>query len=129
MAILKLAGGTALSEFRLDKVNAALRAARPGLAVAATQHWHFVETARDPSDAERRTLDRLLHYGPPAPAAGRLRGRMVLVTPRLGTISPWSSKATDIARQCGLSDLVRRIERGTAFHLEGAPGDLGAALP
>ena len=89
MAILKLPGGTALSEFRLDKLNASLRAARPGLAVAATQHWHLVETTRDPSDDERRTLDRLLRYGPDAPPAGRLRGRMVLVTPRLGTISPW----------------------------------------
>src|SRR5512143_3277077 len=129
MAILKLAGGTALSEFRLDKLNAALRAVRPGLTVSATQHWHLVETLRDPSGQERRTLDRLLRYGPDAPAAGRLRGRMVLVTPRLGTISPWSSKATDIARQCGLEGLVRRIERGTAFHLEGDSGDLAAALP
>ena len=54
---------------------------------------------------------------------------MILVTPRLGTISPWSSKATDIARQCGLEGLVRRVERGTAFHLDGDPGDLAAALP
>src|SRR5512143_979420 len=129
MAILKLAGGTALSEFRLDKLNAALRAVRPGLTVSATQHWHLVETAREPSADERRTLDRLLRYGPDAPPPGRLRGRMVLVTPRLGTISPWSSKATDIARQCGLEGLVRRIERGTAFHLDGTgDGDLGAAL-
>ncbi|HSD28032.1 MAG TPA: phosphoribosylformylglycinamidine synthase, partial [Vicinamibacteria bacterium] len=129
MAILKLPGGSALSEFRLDKLNASLRAARPGLTVVATQHWHLVETTRDPSDEERRTLDRLLRYGPDAPPAGRLRGRMVLVTPRVGTISPWSSKATDIARQCGLEGLVRRIERGTAFHLEDGSGDLGAALP
>ena len=57
-----------------------------------------------------------------------MRGRLVLVTPRLGTISPWSSKATDIARQCGLGGLVNRIERGTAFHLEG-DGDLAKALP
>jgi phosphoribosylformylglycinamidine synthase len=128
MAILKLAGGTALSDFRLEKLNAALRAIRPGLTVGATQHWHLVETLRDPGDAERRTLDRLLRYGPDAPPAGRLHGRMVLVTPRLGTISPWSSKATDIARQCGLEGLVRRIERGTAFHLEGTDGDLGVAL-
>ena len=54
---------------------------------------------------------------------------MILVTPRLGTISPWSSKATDIARQCGLPGLVRRVERGTAFHIEGDSGDLAAALP
>jgi len=129
MAILKRPGGTALSQFRLDKLNATLRVARPGLSVVATQHWHFVETERELSDGEHRILDRLLHYGPAAPPAGRLGGRIVLVTPRLGTISPWSSKATDIARQCGLEGIVRRVERGTAFHLEGDPGDLGAALP
>ncbi len=54
---------------------------------------------------------------------------MILVTPRPGTISPWSSKATDIARQCGLESLVRRIERGTALHLDGAEGALDAAAP
>jgi phosphoribosylformylglycinamidine synthase len=128
MPILKLPGGTALSDFRLAKLNATLRAARPGVSVVATQHWHFVETERQPSGEERATLDRLLHYGPEAPPAGPLRARMILVTPRLGTISPWSSKATDIARQCGLQGLVRRVERGTAFHLEGNSGDLGAAL-
>ena len=100
-----------------------------GPRVVATQHWHFVEVEREPSAEERRTLDRLLHYGPEAPPPGQLGGRMILVTPRPGTISPWSSKATDIARQCGLDGLVRRIERGTAFHLDGDPGDLAAALP
>jgi phosphoribosylformylglycinamidine synthase len=129
MAILKLPGGTALSDFRLEKLNASLRAARPGVAVVATQHWHFVEAEREPSAEERRTLDRLLHYGPGAPRAEMLRGRMVLVTPRPGTISPWSSKATDIARQCGLEGLVRRVERGTAFHLGGGPEEIAAASP
>jgi phosphoribosylformylglycinamidine synthase len=129
MPILRLPGGSALSDFRLDKLNASVRAARPGLSVVATQFWHFVEVERDPAAEERRTLDRLLHYGPAAAPAARLRGRMILVTPRLGTISPWSSKATDIARQCGLEGLVRRVERGTAFHLEGDSGDLAAALP
>ena len=93
MAILRLPGGAALSGFRLDKLNASLRARRPGLAVRATQHWHFVEAERDPSPAERATLERLLAYGPdlPPPAPAALRGRMLLATPRLGTISPWSS--------------------------------------
>ena len=128
MAILELPGGAALSGFRLDKLNAALRAGGTGLVVAASQHWHFVDAERDPSPAERHTLDRLLAYGPDRPPPEAVRGRLVLVTPRLGTISPWSSKATDIARQCGLSGLVRRIERGTAYHLEGE-GDLRPALP
>jgi phosphoribosylformylglycinamidine synthase len=129
MAILRLPGGTALSDFRLEKLNASLRAARPGACVVATRHWHFVEAEREPSAEERLVLDRLLHYGPPAPPAELLDGRMLLVTPRPGTISPWSSKATDIARQCGLSGLVRRVERGTAFHLEGNAEDVEGARP
>ena len=126
MAILDLPGGTALREFRLEKLNATL--AGLGLRVVATQHWHFVEVAHAASPAEQATLARLLTYGPDLPPPPQVRGRMLLVTPRLGTISPWSSKATDIARQCGLSSLVKRIERGTAYHLEG-DGELAAALP
>ncbi len=128
MAILKLAGGAALPAFRLDKLNAALAPLR--LSVRATRFWHFVEAEREPTGPEAATLERLLTYGPdlPPPSASDERGRLCLVTPRPGTISPWSSKATDIARQCGLEGLVRRIERGTAYHVEGE-GDLGPALP
>ncbi len=124
MPILDLPGGTALSGFRLEKLNRAL--APEGLAVRATQHWHFLELDREPSAAERTVLDRLLSYGPDLAPPSATPGRMVLVTPRLGTISPWSSKATDIARQCGLG-FVRRIERGTAYHVEGE-GELARAL-
>ena len=118
MPVLKLPGGTALSDFRLDKLNALVDGACRGLRVTATQFWHFVEVEREPTPEEQATLDSLLRYGPEAPAPRELRERVILVTPRLGTISPWSSKATDIARQCGL-DVVRRIERGTAYHLDG----------
>ena len=128
MPILKLPGGTALSDFRLEKLNAAVDSACPALRVSATQFWHFVEVAREPTVEEQRTLDRLLRYGPEGPAPGDLRKKVVLVTPRLGTISPWSSKATDIARQCGL-DVVRRVERGTAFHLDGKTSEISPALP
>ena len=125
MAISRLPGGTALSGFRLEKLNGLLAAHAPGLRVASTQHWHFVETESAPSDKDRAVLERLLRYGPEPPLASR-EDRLVLVVPRLGTLSPWSSKATDIARQCGLG-FVRRIERGTAFHLRGA-GDAAPAL-
>ena len=128
MAILKLSGGAALPAFRLDKLDATLAPLQ--LSVRATRFWHFVEIEREPTDPEADTLGRLLTYGPdlPPPSPDDERDRLLLVTPRPGTISPWSSKATDIARQCGLDGLVRRIERGTAYHLEG-PGDLRAALP
>jgi phosphoribosylformylglycinamidine synthase len=127
MAISRLPGGTALSGFRLEKLNAALGAAAPGLQVVSTQHWHFVETDAAPGDADRAVLERLLRYGPEPPPAADGNECLRLVVPRLGTLSPWSSKATDIARQCGLG-FVRRIERGTAFHLRGS-GDIAAALP
>jgi phosphoribosylformylglycinamidine synthase len=128
MHVLKIQGGSALSAFRLDKLNALVRGLGNGLAVVSATHWHFVEVSREPDTRERGILDRLLTYGPPAAPPPRT-ARAILVTPRLGTISPWSSKATDIARQCGL-DLVRRIERGTVFHLEGGgePGDVLPAL-
>ncbi len=71
----------------------------------------------------------MLTYGPEPPAPTQLRERTVLVTPRLGTISPWPSKATDIARQCGLGSVLRRVERGTVFHLEGDAGELSPVLP
>ncbi|HXY40431.1 MAG TPA: phosphoribosylformylglycinamidine synthase [Vicinamibacteria bacterium] len=126
MALLDLPGGTALSDFRLDKLNRALSST--GLRVVATQHWHFVEVERVPGGPERTLLGRLLTYGPDLPPPKEVHGRLALVVPRLGTISPWSSKATDIARQCGLGGLVRRVERGTAYHLEGG-ADLASALP
>jgi phosphoribosylformylglycinamidine synthase len=126
MPILRLRGGLAFSAFRLDKLNARVRQLDPRLTVASARFWHFVEIGRDVDECERATLDRLLTYGAPVPA-GESPGRVALVTPRFGTISPWSSKATDIAHQCGL-DGVRRIERGTAYHVEGG-GDLAAILP
>ena len=129
MPILKLRGGSALSAFRLDKLNASLAALHPGLRARHAEFWHFVETDRDPSAAESATLERLLSYGEPAPAGGSASGEPVLVTPRLGTISPWSSKATDIARQCGLA-AVRRIERGTLFRIDAPAGvSLAIAFP
>ena len=129
MTVLKLPGGAALSGFRLEKLNALLESVSPGLRVTATQHWHFCELERPPTAEEQRTLDRLLTYGPDAPPRGELRKLTLLVTPRLGTISPWSSKATDIARQCGLAGVLRRIERGTVYHLEGRALDLSPVLP
>ncbi len=83
--------------------------------------------------AERATLDRLLTYGPRG-ASNADAGELLLVLPRPGTISPWASKATDIAHNCGLP-AVERIERGVAYRIstrDGAPltaGDRAALLP
>ncbi len=129
MTVLHLPGGPALSGFRLDKLNQRIRDAVGGPAVLAADHWHFVETDRPLADDEHRRLEEVLaHRGPVAAPASRVRtGATLLVTPRPGTVSPWSSKATDIVRQCGL-EAVRRVERGTLFHLA-TGGDLRRVAP
>src|SRR5437764_7017095 len=110
--ILRLRGPRAVSEFRLAKLLASLQKLDPGVGSVAAGFWPFVEVAGARGAREAEVLERLLEYGPaPQPADGTL----FLVVPRLGTVSPWSSKATDIARNCGLAR-VRRIERGTAYY-------------
>jgi phosphoribosylformylglycinamidine synthase len=123
--ILQLRGPRALSESRLAKLLASLRKLDAGVRSAAAEFRYFVETASELQAAERRLLERLLDDGAPLPPPAA--GTLYLVVPRLGTISPWSSKASDIAHNCGLGG-VKRIERGTAFYIEGAEKDVSASL-
>ncbi|HUO44948.1 MAG TPA: phosphoribosylformylglycinamidine synthase [Burkholderiales bacterium] len=123
---LRLRGRNALSEFRLNKLQQALREAGSESSAIGAEFWHFVSISRPLDARESAVLERLLTYGPAANAAAG-GGRLLLVVPRLGTISPWSSKATDIAHHCGLS-AVERIERGVAWRFAGA-ADAGVALP
>ncbi len=135
MELLSLRGRAALSPFRLAKLGERLSQARPAHRIVslAARWWHFVEVNRALSPGEQATLERLLSYGPQDTAAPD-DGIALVVTPRPGTISPWSSKATDIAHNCGLA-AVNRIERGTLFHVgienDGAlvDGDRDALLP
>jgi phosphoribosylformylglycinamidine synthase len=113
--MLQLAGAPALSAFRLDKLLRALQAHRPEITAVDAHFVHFVAAGRPLTVDERKRLDRLLTYGPRLPEEG-LRGTLILAIPRPGTISPWSSKATDIAHVCGL-DAIERIERGIAYRL------------
>ena len=113
--ILKLRGARALSEFRIAKLLPALRAMHPGIRRLAAEYWHFAETEAPLAPTEQDLLSRLLQYG--APPDRMPAGALFLVVPRIGTISPWSSKATEIARICGL-ERVRRIERGTLYALD-----------
>ncbi|MHB9118381.1 MAG: phosphoribosylformylglycinamidine synthase [Burkholderiales bacterium] len=117
---IRLRGSAALSVFRLEKLLSQLRLEVPGISGVSAEFWHFVEVDRSLDDSERQTLERILTYGP---VMGRMElgGDMILVAPRLGTISPWSSKATEIARHCGLA-MVGRIERGTVFSLQKTDG-------
>ena len=113
--ILTLPGPSALSDFRRTKLLADLRAVEPAIAELSASYLHIVETAHPLTEAEQHTLNRVLAYGHSlAEAQPGLVG--YLVVPRLGTISPWSSKATDIAWRCGLEAIVR-IERGIEYTL------------
>ena len=118
MPVLELPGGAALSGFRLDKLNARIRDVDAGPTVALDAGTGTSSRSTREPDAARARDARSPADLRPAGAGDDARPVPVLVTPRLGTISPWSSKATDIARLCGL-DFVRRIERGTVFHLDG----------
>jgi phosphoribosylformylglycinamidine synthase len=133
--LLALPGRSAASSFRLAKLLDSLRAARPATPIVAlaARYRHYVDLARALSATERALLDRLLTYGPRDDR--RIDGEPAFaVVPRPGTISPWSSKATDIATNCGL-DAVRRLERGVDWHAttrDGAPlsqGDRDALVP
>ncbi len=123
-SMLELAGALAVSDFRIAKLRPALEARQPDLGAITARYVHFVDVARKLDPTEHALLERLLTYGPREPAnAPRAAGAELIVVPRFGTISPWSSKATDIAHVCGL-DAVRRIERGIVWTLA-APRSLG----
>jgi phosphoribosylformylglycinamidine synthase len=111
--LISLRGRNALSPFRIDKLLTSL--ATTGVSGLAADFWHFVQTTRALSVSERDTLERILTYGPHSREHAD-RGELFLVIPRLGTISPWCSKATDIAHNCGLAS-IERIERGVAFRI------------
>src|SRR4051794_37408268 len=113
--LIRLRGRAALSSFRLQKLQNALSVCLPGARVAA-EYWHFATIKRALDAAEMKRLERLLTYGPRSSPPDE-RGTLFLVVPRLGTISPWSSKASDIAHHCGL-EAVERIERGVAYWIE-----------
>src|SRR5512143_2462523 len=114
-AIVSLPGAAALSPFRVDKIRS--EAAQLGLKLGtlAARHWHFLEVETGLDAAQMRLVEQALAYGTPvdAPTAA---DPLILVTPRPGTISPWSSKATDILRNSGMVQL-RVIERGVAYRV------------
>src|SRR3972149_5608038 len=131
--MLQLRGGPALSEFRLQKLLQRLQMAVPAVRNVYAEFVHFAEVETTLSAADEALLARLLTYGRPGSADLPDDG-LLLVVPRICTISPWSSKATDIAHNCGLHK-VQRLERGTAYFvaLEGDreldPDSYDALLP
>jgi len=117
--MFSLFGAPALSQFRLEHLLRSLRAEEPRVQALNSRWMHFVSTSRPLSESELEVLGKLLTYGPRIRDDERAipAGRPILVTPRVGTESPWSSKATDIAHVCGLS-AVTRVERGTAYFIQ-----------
>lgn len=113
MPILRLPGPLAHSQFRLQKLLSGLREQQPAIVSLSSRFEHVVLLGRELEPGELDRLRRLLDYDTPG-ADSVTSATGILVLPRRGTISPWSSKATDIARNCGL-DAVERIERGIVY--------------
>ncbi len=133
--MLRLRGGSALSPFRLEKLVSALKIAAPQVSHIYAEYWHFCALKRDLRPSEIAILERLLKVAPKeVPLKGGIEqqdahatGELRLVLPRPGTLSPWSSKATDIVRHCGL-EAVERLERGVAFYVQ-TDDELAAEFP
>lgn len=121
---LALPGSSAFSDFRLGPIASAI-----GATEVRAVWMHYVNSKQELQDEQRKILDQLLEYGAylsPQDKLSKLlldaiaRGgeardentKLYYVSPRAGTVSPWSSKATNIAHVCGLEDHVKRIERG-----------------
>ncbi|MFA7399463.1 MAG: phosphoribosylformylglycinamidine synthase, partial [Sideroxydans sp.] len=115
-------GKSALSAFRLDKLRTALNATKTGITLEDTRHVYFTELSSPLAANEVALLNRLLSLDSDAGEPDiEGKSQSLLVIPRLGTISPWSSKATDIAKHCSLPQ-VKRIERGIMFYLKSKSG-------
>ncbi|MEE3270972.1 MAG: phosphoribosylformylglycinamidine synthase, partial [Pseudomonadota bacterium] len=114
--MLVLRGAPALSEFNQTKLIAKLGQSGVRVKNLYSEYVHLVDSQGDLSKQQIEILEKLLTYGP-ARQAQTPSGTFFLITPRPGTISPWSSKATDIAHNCSLKN-INRIERGCAFYIE-----------
>ncbi|MFV3333724.1 phosphoribosylformylglycinamidine synthase [Pseudomonas sp. NY15437] len=115
--MLILRGAPALSAFRHGKLLDLLTQHVPAVTGLYAEFAHFAEVTGALNAEEEQVLARLLKYGPSVPVQ-EPAGRLFLVVPRFGTISPWSSKASDIARNCGLAK-IERLERGIAYYVTG----------
>ncbi|MDO4906587.1 phosphoribosylformylglycinamidine synthase [Neisseria sp.] len=121
--VLPLRGAPALSDFRVEKLLQKARAAGLPEVGLSSEFWYFVSSGSALNDESAEKLQALLaaeRIGYTPKAANGLH--LFLITPRIGTISPWASKATDIAHNCGLSE-IERIERGMAVWLSGSLND------
>ena len=113
--MLILPGAAALSPFRLQRLLARVSSDTPGVTAIGARFVHFADVDASLSAADASVLEQLLTYGPRRAPVDE-QGALFLVVPRPGTVSPWSSKATDIVRNAGLAG-VKRVERGVAYYV------------
>ncbi|MGV7247031.1 phosphoribosylformylglycinamidine synthase, partial [Caballeronia sp. M23-90] len=121
-------GASALSDFRQTRLLETLTRIDPNIVGVRGQFLHFVNSVEPLSDEDSNRIHALMHYGTPFDA-GSERGAQetFMVVPRFGTVSPWASKATDIAHHCGLTQ-IRRIERGVEYTVLLKSGLLGTGI-
>jgi len=124
--MLVLLGASALSDFRKDHLLKLLQGGLPSVAGVAAKYVYFVDLKEELSSKESQSLESLLS---PGGSATRVSSAQALdasggciVVPRLGTVSPWSSKASDIAHNVGL-DKVLRVERGIQYSVTLSGGE------
>jgi phosphoribosylformylglycinamidine synthase len=118
-------GGSAYSAFKTQGLLAKLQAVCPEIQSFTAHHVYLLATEQPLTSAEQQRMAQLLDVQS-SPAAAADAGVSCLVSPRMGTVSPWASKATDIARNCGFK--LRRLERLTEFHLQGVKPSLSASV-
>ncbi|CAM3854373.1 phosphoribosylformylglycinamidine synthase [Ectopseudomonas alcaliphila] len=123
--MLILRGAPALSAFRHGKLLEQLTSKVPAVTGLYAEFAHFADVTGVLNADEEQVLARLLKYGPSVPVQ-EPSGKLFLTIPRFGTISPWSSKASDIARNCGLAK-VQRLERGIAYYVSGELSEADSA--
>ena len=123
--LMHFEGGDALPAFRAQALLSRLQAVCPRVSEVQARFVHWAAFDTPPARAELDRFEALMHCG--EPAHSRTEGELFVVMPRLGTVSPWASKATDIARNCGV--VLHRVERVTEFHLKLKGGLLSAAKP
>ncbi len=129
--MISLRGSAALSPFRIEKIQKNLDDICPNIGHVYAEFWHFVWTEGALSASQKNSLNQILTYGPSLHEASlqaeELQGELILVLPRVGTISPWASRATDIVQHCGLPE-VQRVERGIAYYMQTKNGQALTAL-
>ena len=106
-------GIQALRNFKVKTLNKKISALIPDIELVSSEYIHFIESRQNLNNSNKSTLEKLLDYAPKADLSNS--NFEITISPRIGTISPWSSKASEICNLCGLSD-IKRVERGITYH-------------